>query len=290
MPRILLLGAKGQLGVELEKVLAPESDLIALSRREVDLADGNAMRMAVRRAQPEIVINAAAYTAVDRAESESAIARTINAIAPGILAEETARAGAALIHFSTDYVFDGSRAGSWTESDKPAPLNIYGKTKLEGERAIEAAGGRYFIFRTSWVYAAHGANFLRTMVRLARERKQLSIVNDQVGAPTSAGELARAVRGAIPQIDTAQPGVYHMTCRGQTSWFGFAQAIFAGLGGVVPAPELIPIATAQYPTPAQRPRNSVLDCAKLERAMGIRLLPWEEALAKVIEELRAGGV
>jgi len=290
MPRILLLGAKGQLGVELEKVLAPESDLIALSRREVDLADGNAMRMAVRRAQPEIVINAAAYTAVDRAESESAIARTINAIAPGILAEETARADAALIHFSTDYVFDGSREGAWTESDKPAPLNIYGKTKLEGERAIEAAGGRYFIFRTSWVYAARGTNFLRTMVRLARERKQLSIVNDQVGAPTSAGELARAVSEAIPQIDAAQPGVYHMTCHGQTSWFGFAQAIFAGLRGVVPAPELIPIATEQYPTPAQRPRNSVLDCGKLERAMGIRLLPWQEALATVIEELRAGGV
>src|SRR5579863_413734 len=290
MRRILLLGSKGQLGVEIEKALAPESDLISLSRREVDLADGNAMRMAVRRVQPEIVINAAAYTAVDRAESESAIARTINAIAPGILAEETARADAALIHFSTDYVFDGSRVVSWTESDEPAPLNIYGRTKLEGERAIEAAGGRYFIFRTSWVYAAHGANFLRTMVRLARERKQLSIVNDQVGAPTSADELARAVREAIPQIDTAQPGVYHMTCRGQTSWFGFAQAIFAGLGGVVPAPELIPIATKQYPTPAQRPRNSVLDCGKLERAMGMRLLPWEEALATVIEELRAGGV
>ena len=290
MRRILLLGAKGQLGVELEKTLVPESELIALSRREVDLADGNALRMAVRRSQPQIVINAAAYTAVDRAESEPAIARTINAFAPAILAEESAKAGAAFLHFSTDYVFDGSRAGAWTENDEPAPLNTYGKTKFEGEQGIAAASGRHFIFRTSWVYAAHGANFMRTMIRLARERKRLSIVNDQIGAPTSAGEIARGVREAIAEIDSAEPGVYHMTCAGSTSWFGFAQAIFAGLADVVPTPELIPIASEQYPTPAKRPRNSVLDCGKLERAMGIRLLPWEDALATVIEELQAAGV
>jgi dTDP-4-dehydrorhamnose reductase len=288
--RILLFGSAGQLGVELVRELSPLVDLVALSRREADLADGDAVRTAIQRVRPGIIVNAAAYTAVDRAESEPGLAHAVNAAAPAAMAEEACRLDAWMLHFSTDYVFDGSKTGAWTETDTPNPLNTYGRTKLEGEQAIAATGCRRLIFRTSWVYAAHGANFLRTMLRLGAERPRLTIVDDQIGAPTSAGELARAVASVLARLRDENlappaPGVYHMTCGGSTSWFGFAQAIFAGVAGRQTIPELVPIPSEQYPTPARRPRNSVLDCSKLERTMGIRLSPWEHALQRVLKEL-----
>jgi dTDP-4-dehydrorhamnose reductase len=290
MPRILVFGATGQLGVELSKALPPGTDCLALSRRDADLADGQELRKAIRGARPRIIVNCAAYTAVDRAESEPEQARAINAVAPRIMAEEAIRLDAWLIHFSTDYVFDGSGNAPWKETDRPGPLNVYGRTKLEGERAVAAVGCRHLIFRTSWVYAAHGSNFLLTMLRLGRERPRLTIVDDQIGAPTSAGELARGTHIILDRLQDVnaapiEPGIYHMTCSGSTSWFGFAEAIFAGLRGAVTAPSLVPIPTEQYPTPAARPRSSVLNCDRLQRAMGVRLPAWQDALAEVMAEL-----
>jgi dTDP-4-dehydrorhamnose reductase len=289
-PRVLVLGSAGQLGVELVKALSATCKLIALSRHDVDLTAPEALSEAVRAARPQFIVNAAAYTAVDRAEIEPSLARAVNAHAPRILAEESLRLNAWLLHFSTDYVFDGSGLKPWKETDLPNPLNVYGRTKLEGESAVAATGCRNLIFRTSWVYAAHGNNFLRTMLRLAGQRPRLSIVDDQIGAPTSAGELARGVRHVLTKLrDNAatDSGVYHMTCGGSTSWFGFARAIFASFSGQVPTPELVPIPTAQYPTPAVRPHNSVLNGDKLERVFGLRLAPWEDALAKVAAEMKA---
>ncbi|MGB6688514.1 MAG: dTDP-4-dehydrorhamnose reductase [Terracidiphilus sp.] len=290
MPRILIFGSTGQLGVELLKALTPEMDLLALSRHDADLTNEQALRKAVRDARPQFIVNCAAYTAVDRAESEPELARTINTVAPRIMAEEALRFDAWLLHFSTDYVFDGSGDKPWKETDLPNPLNVYGRSKLEGERAVAAVGCRHLIFRTSWVYAAHGNNFLRTMLRLGRERSRLTVVNDQIGAPTSAGELARGIYAILNRLQSqnASPiesGIYHMTCSGATSWFGFAEAIFASRSGMVSAPLLVPIPSEQYPTPAARPRNSVLNGDKLQRAMGVRLPAWQDALARVIEEL-----
>jgi dTDP-4-dehydrorhamnose reductase len=290
--RVLILGATGQLGVELQKALPPEMDLAALSRNEVDLTDESALRTAIRSAEPSFIVNAAAYTAVDHAESEPELAHAVNSQAPRIMAEEALRTDAWLLHFSTDYVFDGSGNVPWKEGDPPRPLNIYGRTKLEGEQAVAATGCRHLIFRTSWVYAAHGNNFLRTMLRLGAQRPSLNIVDDQVGAPTSAGELARGVRIVLDRLLDADfaapdPGVYHMTCAGSTSWFGFAKSIFANVAGRSPVPTLVAIPSEQFPTPAARPRNSVLNCDKLERVFGLRLAPWEDALKKVIEEMQA---
>lgn len=289
MANILLLGSSGQLGVELQRLL-PETDLHALSRRDVDLTDGHAIRSVIRRIRPGVIVNAAAYTAVDRAESEPELARAVNAIAPAIMAEEARSLDAWLLHFSTDYVFDGSSARPWIESDTPNPLNVYGRTKLEGERGIASTGCRHLIFRTSWVYASHGANFLRTILRLAGERDKLTIVDDQTGAPTSATQLARATAPILKELsDQSRPplksGIYHMTCSGSTTWFGFAQAIIASSRSGGRTPEVIPISTEQYPTPARRPRNSTLNCDKLERTMGIRLAPWQSALDEVMAEL-----
>lgn len=290
--RVLILGSTGQLGVELLKARSPEMDLVALSRRDVDIADEGALRAAIRSAEPRFIVNAAAYTAVDRAESEPELAFAVNAQAPRTMAEEALRLNASLLHFSTDYVFDGSGNTPWKESDPPHPLNVYGRTKLEGEQAVEAAGCRHLIFRTSWVYAAHGNNFLRTMLRLGAQRPRINIVDDQFGAPTSAGELARAVWSVLDRLQDTnspvpEPGVYHMTCAGSTSWFGFAKSIFAAVADRSPVPTLVPIPSAQYPTPAARPHNSVLNCDKLERVFGLRLATWEDALANVIEELQA---
>jgi dTDP-4-dehydrorhamnose reductase len=290
MQRILIFGATGQLGVELSKALPPESDFLALSRRDVDLGDERALREAIQVARPRIIVNCAAYTAVDRAESEPDQAHYVNSVAPQIMAEEASLLDAWLLHFSTDYVFDGSGNVPWKETDRPNPLNIYGQTKLEGERAVAATGCRHLIFRTSWVYAAHGSNFLRTMLRLGRERPRLTIVDDQIGGPTSARELARGTHAILnllenPNGASIESGTYHMTCSGSTSWFGFAEAIFSNLDATVPAPVLVPIPSEQYHTPARRPRNSVLNCDKLERAMGVRLPLWQDALAKVMAEL-----
>jgi dTDP-4-dehydrorhamnose reductase len=291
MPDILIIGSTGQVGVELVKALSPDADFLALSRNQIDLANEERLRAAIRKAAPRFIVNAAAYTAVDRAESEPEAATQVNAVAPGIMAEEALRLGAWLLHFSTDYVFDGSGGVAWQETDTPNPLNVYGATKLAGERAIAQTGCRHLIFRTSWVYASHGQNFLRTMLRLGRERRELKVVDDQIGSPTSAKELAGAIRKVLVRLQpleepNMEPGIYHVTCRGATSWFGFAKAIFAGFEDMFPAPKLIPIPSEQFPTPAIRPLNSVLDCGKLERTTNIRLVHWQDALAQVAGEIR----
>jgi dTDP-4-dehydrorhamnose reductase len=293
-PRVLLLGASGQLGVELAKVLSPHAELVAFARQEVDLTDDSAVRAALRRVRPRFIVNAAAYTAVDRAESEPALAHAVNTQAPRVLAEEALAHNAWLLHFSTDYVFDGSGKMPFSEAASTHPLNVYGQTKLDGEKAIAATGCRHLIFRTSWVYSAHGNNFLRTMLRLASQRPKLTIVDDQIGAPTTTGELARGVKHVLGRLESGEQvpdsGVYHMTCRGCTSWFGFAGAIFKCFSGMIPTPEIVPIPSSQFPTPAIRPHNSRLDCGKLERVMGLRLAPWEEALEEVAAEIRSNGL
>jgi dTDP-4-dehydrorhamnose reductase len=294
-PRILVLGSQGQLGIELQRSFDGFGSVTAADRNAVDLAHPEQIRAFVRQIQPEVILNAAAYTAVDRAESERDLAYAINADAPRTLAEEALRLGALLVHYSTDYVFDGAKPEPWTETDPTHPLNTYGASKLAGEQAIQAVGGRHLIFRTSWVYGPHGKNFLFTMLRLARERKQLSVVNDQIGAPTTSIALARATQEIVSGLSArrfgspqSQMGLYHMTCSGVTSWFGFAQAIFARTGMLgVKAPELKPIATADYPTPAMRPRNSVLSNAKLQGDFALQLPSWESALGEVMQLIRA---
>ena len=293
--RVLILGAAGQLGVELQRSFAVHAEVTALDRHGLDLSAEQQIREAVRRASPQVILNAAAYTAVDRAESEPDLAMAINAHAPRILAEEALRLNALLVHYSTDYVFDGNKPGPWTEADLPHPLNVYGATKLAGEEAIRAVGGRYLIFRTSWVYAPHGKNFLLTMLRLGRERDRLSIVDDQQGAPTTARELAQATHSVVSgslasHFGTPEhwSGLYHMTCSGSTTWYGFAQAIFQRAAQLLhqPSPELVPIPSSQYPTPASRPQNSVLSNALLAERFGLRLAPWPAALDAAVAELR----
>jgi len=278
--RILLTGATGQVGREIAGLLGAH-DVVAPSRADCDLAQPHAVRDAVRAARPDLIINPAAYTAVDRAEQEPDAARAINAIAPAVLAEEARRLGVPLIHFSTDYVFDGEAAAPYAEDHPTAPINVYGHTKLEGEQAIRATGCAHIILRTSWVYARHGKNFLLTIERLARERPRLTIVADQRGTPNWARELARAtvaVAGAGREQLAARSGVYHLSGRGETTWHGFAQAIVASLRPACGV-EVAPITTAEFPTPARRPRYSVLDTAKLERVFGIVLPGWEDSLA-----------
>ena len=295
-PRILIVGNAGQLGRELEQIFADVGPIVAVDRESVDLADPDQTRDLVRRAAPDVILNAAAYTAVDRAESEMALAHAINALAPRVLAEEAAERNALLVHYSTDYVFDGGKQEPWTEADAPAPLSVYGASKLAGEQAIQNSPARYLIFRTSWIYGPHGNNFLLTMLRLAAERDSLSIVDDQFGAPTTSIELARVTHAIVTGVLAGRfgaaadwSGLYHMTCAGSVSWFGFAQAIFARaseqLG--VKAPELIPIGTKDYPTPAARPRNSVLSNAKLHARFGVQLPSWQSALDEVIARLQA---
>jgi dTDP-4-dehydrorhamnose reductase len=257
-PRILIVGAAGQVGLELQRSFFGYGPVTAVDRESVDLADADQTRDLVRSTQPGLILNAAAYTAVDRAEAEPALAHAINAQAPRILAEEALRLNALLVHYSTDYVFDGAKPGPWVETDAPNPLNAYGQSKLAGEQAIQQVGGRYLIFRTSWVYGPHGQNFLLTMLRLARERDRISIVDDQFGSPTTSIELAQATHNIVAAILAGRfgppqdwAGLYHMTCADSTTWFGFAQAIFARaateLG--VKTPELTPIVTKDYPTP-----------------------------------------
>ncbi len=293
-PRILIVGNAGQVGVELQRSFAGIGEIVGVDRESVDLAQPDQVRALVRRVEPSIIVNAAAYTAVDRAESEPELAHAINADAPRILAEEALNSNALLVHYSTDYVFDGAKQGPWTEKDVPAPLNVYGVSKLAGEEAILQTGGKILIFRTSWVYGPHGSNFLLTMLRLARQRDSLSIVGDQIGAPTTSIELSRATHAIVTGVITGQfgsgedwAGLYHMTCSGSTSWCGFAQAIFARAGKLLDGkvPVVTPITSEEYPTPAKRPRNSVLSNAKLEGRFGVRLAPWEAALDEVIQAL-----
>lgn len=312
MARILLFGRSGQLGWELARKLAPFGELTVLGSSDVDLARPDAIRGAVRAAHPSLIVNAAAYTAVDKAETEPDLAWAINAQAPGILAEEAARLGSLLIHYSTDYVFDGAKAEPYIETDETNPLNVYGKSKLGGEQAIASAmsgcAGRWLVFRTSWVYGPRGVNFLLTMLRLARERRELRIVDDQVGAPTSseaiaqatAAVLARVFAGAKSEAGTGGlqlagrgvlpanwGGIHHLTCSGATSWFDFANEFLTSKAEAAgaPLPTLIPIPTSEFPRPARRPANSRLCCHRLRHTFGVAMPTWQEALARVLHQI-----
>jgi dTDP-4-dehydrorhamnose reductase len=292
-PQVMLFGANGQLGTELHRLLRSRFEVHAFTRSEADFSRPDQVRKIVADLRPAIVLNAAAYTAVDRAESEAELAFLVNAKTPEAISQEAVRYGGLLIHYSTDYVFDGSKTMPWVEDDATGPLNVYGSSKLAGEKAIAAQGGRFLIFRTSWIYAPHGKNFLLTILRLARERERLTIVADQKGAPTSALAIARATEQALRVLDDRGPqaisGVYHMTCAGETTWHGFAQAIVQEAAEALDGkrPEILPIPASQYPTPARRPVNSVLDNSKLLNAFGIALPHWRTALVEAASELVA---
>ena len=291
MRRILILGVQGQLGIELQTAFASAGEVVAVGRECCDLARPESIRSAVTAIRPALILNGAAYTAVDRAETEPNLAMLANGDAPGILAEEARKIGALLIHYSTDYVFDGSKPSPWTEDDPVNPLNVYGRTKLAGEQKVTQAGGRYLIFRTSWVYSPHGTNFLRTMLRIGREREQLRVVNDQIGAPTTAAALARATRTVIDSgVQDADCGIYHMTCAGETSWCGFAREIYRRAPAAEGRkwPEVIGIPDTEYPTPAKRPKNSVMSNAKLHSRFGVTLPHWQDALEETLAELCEG--
>ena len=289
LPRILLIGKVGQVGWELRRTLAPMARVVCVDFPEIDLTSGDSIRQWVAQASPGIVINAAAYTAVDKAESEEDRAMKINGVAPGILAEEAKKSGALLVHYSTDYVFDGTKTRPYVETDAPDPLGTYGRTKLAGDEAVRAAGGAHLIFRLCWVYGAWGQNFMLTMMRLAREREKMRVVSDQVGCPTwsrmIAETTAQAVKQAVAAGDpSAVTGTYHLAASGATSWHGFAQAIvdlMPAEGRKCTRVEAIP--SLEYPTPTKRPAYSVLGCDKLERTFGLRLPPWEESLKQVLE-------
>ncbi len=288
-PRILLIGRIGQVGWELRRTLAPMAQVVCVDFPDIDLTSGDSIREWVRGARPNVVINAAAYTAVDKAESELDKAMQINGVAPGILAEEARKASALLVHYSTDYVFDGTKTTPYVETDAPNPLGAYGCSKLAGDEAVRAVGGAHLIFRLCWVYGARGQNFMLTVMRLAREREKLRVVADQVGCPTWSRMIAEttalALRQAVAAADwDAFTGAYHLASSGITSWQGFAQAIVNRMPAegrkcsVVEA-----ISTPEYPTPAKRPAYSVLACDKLQRVFGLHLPHWEESLSQVLE-------
>jgi dTDP-4-dehydrorhamnose reductase len=291
--RILLTGRNGQVGWELQRALLPLGEVVALDRGGMDLSSPDSIRTAIRGAKPEIIVNAAAYTMVDKAESERDLAMRINGVAPGIMAEEAKRNGALLVHYSTDYVFDGTKPGPYLEDDAPNPVSSYGRSKLAGEEAIRATRVPHLILRTSWVYAARGNNFVRTMLRLARERSELRIVDDQSGAPTWARFLAEAtaqVLGANGGTARDNSGLYHLTSAGAVSWFGLAEAIFAEARRRLPgfkSPTLVPIPTSAYPLPARRPLNSRLDTAKLTAAFGVKPPGWQAMLEQCMKEMQS---
>lgn len=299
--KILLLGGNGQLGTELRRSL-PALGKVVVATRNGLLTDGSACEVAdlddphslpalIDRVAPDLVVNAAAHTAVDRAETEPDAAMRANALAPAAIAAACASRDALLVHYSTDYVFDGTSARPYREDDPTAPLGVYGASKLAGEMAVRDSGARHMIFRTSWVYAAHGRNFLLTMLRLAAERDELRVVADQVGSPTSAAHIADTTAAILAQ-GARQSGLWHLTCTGQTSWYGFADAIMAGAverGLLDRAPRVLPIPTSDYPTPAARPAFSVLDNSRLHSDFGLPGLDWRDALAQVLDTL-AGGV
>jgi dTDP-4-dehydrorhamnose reductase len=280
-PTMLVTGAGGQIGFEVARLLAPHGDVIAADRAALDLADPDAIVAAVRGAKPKLIVNAGAYTAVDRAESETELARAVNGRAPGILAEEAKRVGALLVHYSTDYVFDGKRTTPYPEDAPTAPLNVYGQTKLEGEHGVAAAGRHALVLRTSWVYGLRGRNFLLTIRRLADERDEISIVADQIGVPNWSRALAEAteriVAGGLARA-AERAGLYHLSAKGQASWHEFAQAIV----GDAKRPRVVPITTAGYPTPARRPAYGVLATGRFEAAFGFGLDDWRETLARCI--------
>lgn len=297
-PVILLTGRSGQVGWELERTLQPLGKVVACDRQALDLANPDSIRAVIRDLRPALIVNAAAYTAVDRAETEPELALAINGAAPGILAEEAKRLGAALIHYSTDYVFDGTRREPYGEDDAPNPINVYGKTKLAGEQAIRAVGAPHWIFRTSWVYGLRGKNFLLTIRRLAQDRSELRVVDDQFGAPTWSRMIAEATAQALaksagPRAEFAPAlaalgGVYHLTASGRTTWCGFARAIVELLGaaGESKCSTVAAISTSDYPLPARRPANSSLATRKLAADLGINACDWRAALGLCLGELR----
>ena len=295
MTRILLTGKDGQVGWELQRTMASLGEVVAVGHREMDLADPDSIRKVIREIRPALIVNPAAYTAVDKAESEPDLAMAINGVAPGILAEEAKKLNAALVHYSTDYVFDGKKPAAYSEDDAPNPLNVYGQTKLAGERAVQAAGASYLILRTSWVYGARGKNFLLTILKLAGERSELKIVDDQIGAPTWCRMLAETTARILAPVCAAPNppamladtgGLYHLTAGGQTSWYGFAKKILENVPhSAIPAPaKLIPIPSSEYPAPAVRPRNSCLSNEKLMRSFGLTIPSWESSLAMCLQE------
>jgi dTDP-4-dehydrorhamnose reductase len=288
--KILLLGKDGQLGQELQRALAPLGTLTAWGRETADLVQPAHWIDLVFKLQPDVIINAAAYTAVDKAESEPALAHAINAAAPAALANAAKQLGAHLVHYSTDYVFDGSGQTPWRESDAASPLNVYGASKLAGEQAISASGCNYWIFRTSWVYAKAGGNFAKTMLRLAAEREYLSVIDDQWGAPTDAAWLADITASALQANTLVASGIYHAVCAGETSWHGYASYLIArarSMGFPIKAlPEAIrAVASTAFPTPAQRPHNSRLDCSQLQTHFGITPPPWQRGIDELLEHL-----
>lgn len=293
--KILLLGAKGQVGWELQRSLAPLGELFALHRQSAelcgDLSNLPGIAATVQRVRPDVIVNAAAYTAVDQAESEPEVARMINALAPGVLAQSASAAGAFLIHFSTDYVFDGSGSRPWLETDAPAPLNVYGQTKLEGERLIQAACPNHLIFRTSWVYAARGGNFAKTILRLAQERERLCVIDDQFGAPTGADLLADVSAHAIRQVLGApgDAGLYHLAAAGETSWYGYAKYVLAHADQAQSAKKIVAktvdaVLSSAFPTPARRPHNSRLDTSRLQKTFGLNMPQWQHGMARMLSE------
>lgn len=293
--KILLTGSNGQVGFELLRALAPLGEVVAVDLADCDLSSPDAIRRLVAEVEPQVIINPAAYTAVDKAEAEPALAQAINGTAPGVFGEEAARLGVLVIHFSTDYVFDGSMPGAYLETDGPNPQSVYGKTKLAGEQALQASGADYLIFRTSWVFGAHGANFAKTMLRLAGERDGLKIVADQFGAPTSAALLADVTAQVLGRYQREGRvgfpfGLYHLVAGGCTTWHEYAQAVVraaqaAGKPLKLTADEILPIATADYPLPAPRPSNSRLDTSRLRQTFGLELPDWQRGLDHVLQQI-----
>ena len=293
--KILLTGATGQVGWELARTLLPLGEIIAVDRSQADLTELNALRAVIKQHQPTVIVNPAAYTAVDKAESEQGLAFLVNAEAPRVLAEEANKIGALLVHYSTDYVFDGTKTTPYTEADSTNPMNVYGESKLAGELAIQAGGGDYVILRTSWVYANRGNNFLKTILRLAAEREELKIVADQVGAPTWARLIAETTAHVVRQSvverqgDAFKSACYNLTASGETSWHGFAQKIveIARTEGNAELKNRIidPIPTSDYPLPAKRPANSRLSTNRLEQQFGLSLPTWDNALRLCMQEL-----
>ena len=294
--KVLLFGAGGQVGWELQRSLAPLGELIALDRHSTslcgDLGNLQGLMETVQQVRPDVIVNAAAHTAVDKAESEAALAHTLNALAPGVMAQEAARLGALLVHYSTDYVFDGSGTRPWREEDATGPLSVYGQTKLDGERLIQAACPKHLIFRTSWVYAARGGNFAKTMLRLGQERERLSVIDDQFGAPTGADLLADVTAHAIRQVlnRPQDAGLYHLVAGGETTWNGYAKYVLGQAKQTLPAinikaVEVAAVATSALPTPARRPHNSRLDTSRLQATFDLSLPDWQSGVARMLTEI-----
>jgi dTDP-4-dehydrorhamnose reductase len=286
----LLIGKNGQVGWELRRTLAPLAEVVAVDYPEINLTDTPALRQFVAGTRPAMVVNAAAYTAVDKAETEPELCRQVNAVAPGVLAEAAKKAGALMVHYSTDYIFDGAKTSPYVETDAPNPMGAYGRSKLEGDRAVKASGADHLIFRLCWVYGARGQNFMLTMQRLARERETLRVVGDQFGCPTWSRMIAETTALALKQVlagadGSGFNGEYHLAASGQTNWHAFASRIIEWMPEAERKCRAVEkIATPEYPTPARRPAYSVLDCGKLQKTFGLRLPDWEASLRQVLDK------